>query len=143
MERRARELVASLPTEWLENYVGTYEAGRVQRHPQTRFVNARGECCLVAALAGVRCGRELTGTRAWATFRGGPLEELSRLFEARRLSGGSFYDEAVLALVERRSAAVAAESGRAAGVAAVPGRPFNTEARRTPGYTEVLAGSSG
>lgn len=111
MESRMRELVEALPTQWLENYVATYEAGRVQRHPQTRFVNGRGECCVVAALAGVRDARELMATPVWSSFLGGPLEELSRRFEGRRLTGASFYDEAVLALVGRSDPALAVLAG--------------------------------
>jgi hypothetical protein len=96
-------LIDSLPIEWIENYVAAFEAGRVQKHPQARFVNARGECCIVAALAGVSTGVELTKTPIWSHFLGTVLEELSCGFESRRLTGQQFYEEAVLALVARRS----------------------------------------
>jgi len=99
------ELVARLPTRWLENYVAAFEAGRVQRHPQARFVNAAGECCLVAALAGVRAAAELVSTPVWDRFLGSELEELSRRFEARRVTPQAFYEEALLVLAARRAGA--------------------------------------
>ncbi|HWV57672.1 MAG TPA: hypothetical protein VNZ57_09495, partial [Longimicrobiales bacterium] len=79
MVERVDELVAAMPDAWLENYVAKYEAGLVQRHPQARFVNAAGECCLVAALAGVDSSRELLGSPVWRRFLGSELETLSRL----------------------------------------------------------------
>jgi hypothetical protein len=91
-------IVEQLPTEWIENYVRTFEAGRVQKHPHARFVNARGECCLVAALAGIRRSEEFAGTALSVAFLGSPLEALSRAFEGRRVTGQEFYEEALLAL---------------------------------------------
>jgi hypothetical protein len=96
-------LLDSLPIDWIENYVAAFEAGRVQKHPQARFVNARGECCIIGALAGAADGIELTKTPVWSRFLGTVLEELSRRFESRRITGQQFYEEAVLALVARRS----------------------------------------
>ena len=102
MDNGISRLVAALPTRWIENFVAAFEAGRVQRHPQARFVNARGECCIVGALAGVNSGNELICSQLWSRFLGSPLEELSRRFEARRLDGHDFYVEALLVLAARR-----------------------------------------
>ena len=99
-------LIAELPTEWLDNYVTTFEAGRVQRHPHARFVNAAGECCLVAALAGVRSAAELTGTELWRGFSGSVLEELSVAFERGSVRAHEVYDEALMVLAGRASAEV-------------------------------------
>jgi hypothetical protein len=98
------QIVAAIPTEWIEQYVHVFEAGRVQRHPQARFVNGAGECCVVGALAGARSSAELVASPVYAGFVGGVLEELSRRFETGRLSGQSFYEEALLALAARRPA---------------------------------------
>jgi len=98
-------LIAGLPTAWLENYVRMFEAGRVQKHPQACFVNEVGECDLVGALAGAASGSEFVQTEQWARFLGSELEELSRRFEAGQLVGQQFYEEVLLALVERRFAA--------------------------------------
>lgn len=95
-------MVEALPTEWLETYVETFEAGRVQGHPHARFVTEKGECCLVAAMAGARSGREFVRSEVWSRLLGGDLEELSRRFEARRVSGQELYEEALLALARRR-----------------------------------------
>lgn len=100
------DLVRELPTEWIENFVATFEAGRVQKYPHARFVNARGECCLVGALAGARSGEDVVRSEVWQAFRNSSLEELSRRFEACRLTGQTFYEEAVLALTARRGVAV-------------------------------------
>ncbi|HEX7051286.1 MAG TPA: hypothetical protein VF188_13855 [Longimicrobiales bacterium] len=108
MKKGLDELVERLPTAWLENYVAAFEAGRVQPHPQARFVNARGECCLVAALAGATSAEALVRSEVWDRFLGSALEELSRRFESCRLTGRAFYEEAVLALAARRGAARAA-----------------------------------
>jgi hypothetical protein len=94
-------IVAALPSPWLENLVDTFEAGRVQRHPHARFVNARGECCLVAALAGARTSFDLVDSELWRGFNGSALEQLSRAFEARRLTAAQVYDEALLVLAAR------------------------------------------
>src|SRR5690606_35286194 len=94
-------IVGRLPTEWLESYVAAYEAGRVQKHPQARFVNARGECCLVGALAGAATAQAFVATPQWHVFLGGELEELSREFEAGRVTGQAFYEEVLLALASR------------------------------------------
>lgn len=102
-ERGLNELVAALPTDWLENYVETFEAGRVQRHPRARFVTEEGECCLVAAMAAARSGHEFTRSKVWSWLLGTELEELSRRFEARRVSGQELYDETLLALARRRA----------------------------------------
>lgn len=95
-------LVRELPTEWIENFVTTFEEGRLQKHPQARFVNGRGECCLVGALAGARSGEDVVRSEVWQAFLSSSLEELSRRFEACRLTGQAFYEEAVLALAARR-----------------------------------------
>jgi hypothetical protein len=100
-DKRVDQLVAGLATAWLENYARAYEAGRVQKHPQARFVNASGECCLVGALAGVDSASQMLKTDVWQNFLGSELEELSRRFEARRLSGWEFYQEVLLALAAR------------------------------------------
>jgi len=94
-------IFAQLPTAWIENYVRTFEAGRVQKHPHARFVNARGECCLVAALAGIERSEDFCGTEQARTFLGSPLEQISRAFEARRITGQEFYEEALLVLAQR------------------------------------------
>ena len=98
-------ILRELPTAWIENYIATFEAGRVQKHPHARFVNRQGECCLVGALAGARTAAEVTTSPVWRVFLGSRLEELSRRFEARLVSGQEFYEEALLALVARRGAA--------------------------------------
>lgn len=98
------DLVRELPTEWIENFVMTFEEGRVQRHPQARFVNARGECCLVGAIAGARSGDDVVRSEVWRAFPNSSLEELSRQFEGCCLTGQVFYEEAVLALTARRCA---------------------------------------
>jgi len=103
MNHSLNRLIDSLPLGWIENFVAAFEAGRVQKHPQARFVNAQGECCIVAALAGVSTGIELTKTPIWSGFLGSVPEELSRRFESRRLTGQQFYEEAILTLVARRS----------------------------------------
>jgi hypothetical protein len=98
MERRVSELVEGLPTRWLENYVSAFEEGRVQRHPHARFVTDAGESCLVGALAGARSAADMVSSPIWSRFLGSELEELSRRFEARRLTSQDFYEEAVFAL---------------------------------------------
>lgn len=101
------DLVRELPTEWIENFVTTFEEGRVQRHPQARFVNGRGECCLVGALAGARSGEDVVRSEIWQAFPNSSLEELSRRFEGCLLTAQVFYEEAVLALTARRCTAPA------------------------------------
>ncbi|MGH7577310.1 MAG: hypothetical protein ACREM1_19550 [Longimicrobiales bacterium] len=96
------DLVRELPTEWIENFVAAFEEGRVQKHPHARFVNGRGECCLVGALAGARSGEDVVRSEVWRAFRSSSLEELSRRFERCRLTGQAFYEEAVLELTARR-----------------------------------------
>jgi hypothetical protein len=103
MNYELNRLIDSLPIQWIENFVAAFETGRVQKHPHARFVNASGECCIVAALAGVSTGAELTKSPVWSRFLGTVLEELSRRFESRRVTGQQFYEEAVLALVQRRA----------------------------------------
>jgi hypothetical protein len=100
-------LLDALPAPWIHNYIAAFEAGRVQKHPQARFVNGSGECCVVGALAGVATSAELVKTVAWTQFLGGPLEQLSRLFEARRITGQQVYEEALLVMAERAPAEVA------------------------------------
>jgi len=98
------ELIARLPTHWVRTYVRMFESGRVQSRPQARFVNAHGECCLVAALVGAATAGDVVRSSAWEQFRGTALEELSRRFESRRLAGQEFYEECLLALAVRRGA---------------------------------------
>lgn len=102
MNTRLSELVERLPTAWLENYVRTFEAGRVQKHPQARFVNARSECCLVGSLAGARSNEEFVRSELWRRFLGTELEQISRLFESGWVTGQEFYEEVLLALAARR-----------------------------------------
>jgi hypothetical protein len=102
MDTRLSELVERLPTAWLENYVRTFEAGRVQKHPQARFVNARSECCLVGSLAGARSNEEFVRSELWRRFLGTELEQISRLFESGWVTGQEFYEEVLLALAARR-----------------------------------------
>jgi hypothetical protein len=97
--------VRGLATAWLENYIAAFEAGRVQKHPAARFVNARGECCLAAAFAGARSGEEFVASPAWRVFLRGPLEAFSRDFEARRVSAQEVYEAVLLEAVARRVAA--------------------------------------
>lgn len=94
-------LIAELPTAWIENYISAFEAGRVQKHPQARFVNARGECCLVGGLAGAQTSQEFTTSVQAGGFLGTALEALSRAFESRRVTAQEFYEEALLALAAR------------------------------------------
>lgn len=101
-------LIDALPTAWIENYVAAFETGRVQKHPHARFVNAAGECCIVGALAGARTSADVKRSVIWTMFLGGPLEELSRRFEARWLSGQEVYEEALLVLATRGAAVPAA-----------------------------------
>jgi hypothetical protein len=91
-----------VPTAWIRNYVAAFETGRVQKHPQARFVNDRGECCLVAAMAGARSAAEFVASPQWAAFPGTVLEELSRHFESCRVTAQDVYEEALLALAVRR-----------------------------------------
>ena len=95
------ELIAKLPTRWVRTYIRMFEAGRVQKRPQARFVNARAECCLVAALVGATTAGDVVRSTAWVRFRGTALEELSRRFETQRLTGQEFYEECLLALTAR------------------------------------------
>lgn len=136
MATRVDELVAALPDAWLENYVAMYEAGRVQRHPQARFVNAAGECCLVAALAGVDSAAALADTPLWSRFLGTELEALSRLFESRRLTGAEFYTEVLLELTARRAAGAAGARGMERPGVASPGA---TEESAAAAETEAAA----
>ena len=94
-------LIDQLPTRWVRRFVAAFEAGRVQKHPHARFVNARGECCLVGAMAGVKTSREFAESELAAEFLGGPLEAVSRGFEARRFTAQEFYEEALLVLAAR------------------------------------------
>lgn len=103
MKRQLSELAAAVPTDFLENFVTAFEAGRVQRHPGARFVNRLGECCIVGGLAGAIKSSDMVSSAIWSRFLGTELEELSRRFESRRLSGQEFYEEALLALAERRA----------------------------------------
>ena len=97
-------LIDELPTRWIERFVLTFEAGRVQKHPHARFVNTRGECCLVGALTGATSSAEFASSDLAGRFLGTALETLSRGFEARRFTAQEFYEEALLALVARRHA---------------------------------------
>jgi hypothetical protein len=108
-------LIDQLPTRWVRRFVAAFEAGRVQKHPHARFVNNSGECCLVGALAGVRTSSEFAESELAAEFLGGPLEALSRGFEARHYTAQGFYEEALLALTAR-----AAQPGFATSVATEP-----------------------
>lgn len=94
-------LVERLPTDWIRNYVTTFEVGRVQGYPEKRFVNARGQCCLVGALAGARTARAMIASPLWRRFLGSELEEISRRFEDLEVTGQEFYEEALLALARR------------------------------------------
>jgi hypothetical protein len=96
------ELTDALPTAWLGTYIRMFEAGRVQKHPHARFVDARGECCIVAALAGAATAADVVESPVWSCFRGSELEELSRRFEAGRLTGQEFYEECLLVETLRR-----------------------------------------
>lgn len=109
MNQPATAFVHLLPTTWIENFVRTFEDGRVQKHPHARFVNATGECCLVGALAGIRRSDEFGRTEVGRRFSGSPVEALSRAFEARRITAQEFYEEALLTLVSRSVAAPARE----------------------------------
>ncbi|MFW6080067.1 MAG: hypothetical protein ACODAE_10625 [Gemmatimonadota bacterium] len=102
-EMRVDELLGGLPTSWLENYVETFEAGRVQRHPRARFVTEKGECCLVAAMSASRSRADFVGSKQWTLLLGTELEELSRRFEARLLTAQQVYEEVLLELARRRS----------------------------------------
>ncbi|MGH7129545.1 MAG: hypothetical protein ACREIV_13330, partial [Planctomycetaceae bacterium] len=99
-------IIQKLPTDWVENFISTFEAGRLQKHPQARFVNARGECCLVGALAGARSTADFARSAQAAGFVGTALETLSRGFETRRLTGQQFYEEALLVVAARRTSAM-------------------------------------
>ncbi len=103
-------LLQALPSTWIENFVAAFEAGRVQKHPQARFVNGYGECCLVGALAGARSAADMVLSPVWHAFPGTALEELSRRFEARLVSGQEFYEEALLVLAARGAATVPREA---------------------------------
>jgi hypothetical protein len=98
-------LIDQLPTRWIHRFVATFEAGRVQKHPHARFVNAQGECCLVGALAGARTSTDFARSELAGAFLGTALEALSRGFEARRFTAQEFYEEALLALAARSAAA--------------------------------------
>jgi hypothetical protein len=102
------ELIAMLPTRWVRTYIGMFEAGRVQKQPQARFVNMQAECCLVAALVGASSAGDVVRSAAWAQFRGTELEELSRRFESCRLTGQEFYEECLLFMASRDAARTAA-----------------------------------
>jgi hypothetical protein len=95
------ELVGRLPTPWLKNYEAAFEARRLQKFPQAKFVNRAGECCPVCAMAGATSVEELVGSEIWPRIMGSELEELSRRFEGGRLTAGELYDEVVLTLVAR------------------------------------------
>jgi hypothetical protein len=101
MNQRTDRIIADLPADWIRNYVRNFEAGRVQKHPQARFINVHGECCIVAAMSNARSAVEFSKTPVWAAFAGSGLETLSRAFEARRLTSQQFYEEALLALALR------------------------------------------
>ena len=88
----------------LLQYVARYERGEVQSRPRLRFVDAEGRACLAAALCGARSAAEVAGLAAEAGgFPGGPLERVSRRFEAGELRSAEFYDEVVLELTRRRA----------------------------------------
>jgi hypothetical protein len=106
--RAVAELLDGMPTDRLQMYVSVFEAGRVQAWPQARFVNEAGECCIVGALAGARTSAEFASLPLYAGFRGGVLEELSRRFEARSLTGQDFYEECLLVLAARAAQPAAA-----------------------------------
>jgi hypothetical protein len=95
------ELVGQLPTAWLKNYEAAFEARRLQKFPQAKYVNGSGECCPVCAMAGARSVEELVGSEIWPRILGSELEELSRRFESGKLTAYDLYDEVVLALIAR------------------------------------------
>ena len=101
-------IIRAISTDAIHNFVAAFESGRVQKYPQARFVNRYGECCLVGALAGARTAADVVRSPLWRDFIGSPLEELSRRFEARRLTAQEFYEECLLALAARQSAIPAA-----------------------------------
>ena len=101
--------IDDLPTAWIHRFIDVFEDGRVQKHPHARFVNARGECCLVGALAGARSSAEFARSDVASRFRGTAVEALSRGFEAGRITGQEFYEEALLALAARTPPAPALE----------------------------------
>lgn len=99
-------IVRHIATDAIHNFITAFESGRVQKYPQARFVNRQGECCLVGALAGVRTAAEMVGSPLWQGFLGSAFEELSRRFEARRLTAQEFYEECLLALAAREAGVV-------------------------------------
>lgn len=100
------QLAATLPTDWIDNYIAMFEAGLVQKHPHARFVNACGECCIVGALVAARSGRDVVESDAWRHFRGSVLEQLSRAFETGRMTGQDFYEASVLVRAARTAGTV-------------------------------------
>ena len=109
MHRPIHQLIDELPSRWIERFVASFEAGRVQKHPHARFVNAQGECCLVGALAGARTSAEFARSELAGRFLGTALEALSRGFEARRFTAQEVYEEALLVLASRTPVGVEAE----------------------------------
>lgn len=95
----------------LLQYVARYERGEVQTTPRLRFVDGEGRACLAAALCGARSATEVAALAAAAGgFLDGPLERISRRFEAGELRSCELYDEALLELA-RRGAERAARAG--------------------------------
>lgn len=88
----------------LRSFVARYERDEVQSTPRLRFVDAEGRACPAAALCDARSSADFAraaGERGG--FLGGPLERVSRLFEAGRLRPAELYTESVLELTRRRA----------------------------------------
>lgn len=94
----------SIPSRMLHNFVERYEAGGVQPHPRLRFVDEEGRACIACALVGASSSREFATMDAGREFLGGPLEELSRRFEACRLTAGEMYAGCLMELARRTAA---------------------------------------
>lgn len=95
----------ALPDAMLRNYVCRYESGGVQPRPTLRFVDAEGRACLAAAFCGARTSADVSRAAAalGQPFHRGILEQVSRRFEAGRLSATEAYDACVLELAARRA----------------------------------------
>lgn len=130
----------SIPDRMLHNFVRRYEAGGVQPHPRLRFVDEEGRACIACALAGASSSREFARTDAGRSFLGGPLEEISRRFEACRLTPDRFYAECLLELARRIERSPDQASARKSRSSARPISPSTPRiSSRAPGEPTAIS----
>lgn len=95
------DLLENLSGEMLDNYIRTYEEGRIQSRPRLRFVDREGRTCPAAAFAGAGDRVEFAATESFVRFPGSDLEAISRRFESGGLDPSALYRDCLLERARR------------------------------------------